>query len=92
MTISHELRYRAEGNDDAKLVIHKDGSIAATEEMEPHVDDALDIILETKKRKMEDSSFINARLRREDLGEVTTEEIDDEPGREIDLDDREIWA
>jgi len=92
MTISQELRYCAEGNDDAKLVIHEDGSISATEEMEPFVEDALDIILETKRKEMEDSAFINARLRREDLGAVAVETIDEEPGREIDLDNREIWV
>jgi len=91
MTISHELRYRAEGNDDAKLVIHEDGAISATEEMEPYVEAALEIILETRRKEMEDSAFINARLRREDLGAVTVESIDKEPGREIDLGNREIW-
>jgi len=92
MTVSHELRYRAGGNSDAKLVIHEDGSISATEEMRPFVEDALDIILETKRKEMEDSAFINARLRREDLGAVAVETIDEEPGREIDLDNREIWV
>jgi hypothetical protein len=92
MTISHELRYRAEFCVDAKLVIREDGSISATEEMEPFVEDALGIILETKREEMEDSAFINARLRREDLGAVTIEPIDEEPAREIDLDNREIWV
>jgi hypothetical protein len=92
MTISHELQYRAEGNDGAKLVIHEDGSISATEEMAPWVDEALDIILEYKQKEMEDSSAINARLRRKDLGEVTIEPIDEVPGREINLDKRRIWV
>jgi hypothetical protein len=92
MTISHELRYRAEGDHDAKLVIHEDGSISATEEMEPWVEEALDIILEYKRKGMEDSAFINARLRREDLGGVTIEPIDEVPGPEIDLDDGRIWV
>ena len=92
MTISHELQYRAVGNDNAKLVIHEDGSISTTEELQPWVDEALDIILETKRKEMEDSSAINARLRREDLGEVTIEPIDEVPSREIDLDKGRIWV
>jgi len=92
MTISHELRYRAKGNNDAKLVIHEDGSISATEEMEPWVEDALDIILETKRKEIKDSTFINARPRREELGEVSIEPIDEVPKREIDLDNGRIWV
>lgn len=92
MTISQELQYRAKAESNAKLVIREDGSISATEEMGPHVDEALDTILETKRKEMEDSAFINARLRREDLGEVTIEPIDEAPGREIDLDKGRIWV
>jgi len=92
MTITQELRYSAIGNDDAKLVIHEDGSISVTEEMQPWAEDALEIILDTKRKGMEDSEFINDRLRRGNLGEVTIEAIDEEPNREIDLDKRRIWV
>lgn len=91
MTISHKHRYCAESNNDAKLTIHEDGSVSATEEMEPHVDDALDIIVETKRKEKENSASINARLRREDLGAVTIEPIDEVPRREVDLDNKRIW-
>jgi hypothetical protein len=92
MMISQELQYRAEAEPNAKLVIHEDGLISATEEMAPWVEDALDIILETKRKEMEDSAFINSRLRREDLGEVTIEPIDEVPGREINFNNGRIWV
>lgn len=92
MTLKYERQYQADGAPEAKLVIRDDGAVVVTPDMEPFVEDAIDIILDEEKAAYEEDPNIDARLYRDDLGDINVvEELDADPGREIDLDNREIW-